>query len=439
MISVRMIRLLLTGIFLLLCTALEPVSADWKGRFDLGGNPVFYDDEMLEDRTPLTSGLRLQFTPGSGDNWIFKANLKLRTEANSPDGNQLRLRDLYVRYGNDSEQSLGSVTAGVFTPEGISGIGDIMGAGIQLNIPAGETSRFGFGAFGGANSAVRDGATDADGVRYGGYLIASGEAWGRMSLAYVSVSDTEFAAQESSYIAFNTSLRLSDRFDFQQSGEFTVSSETDDDSTLTSYFADAGYEFTERLRISVTYDRFDRMPYLASTQYEEVSGSPNPEDFDRFSAFSGQSIGPRVDFQLSPEWRAFTRYRYKKTDDFLSQTWHQYLLGFGYMNPVGKGISINGSIFINKGDTKEFETGFLRIGRDFGPSMNLSLNFAADRFAYPETIASAPHVDSTWRTGVSGFFRIRPDMTALMEYERTFGDEERDGDHRVMFNWQYRF
>ncbi|HPQ39178.1 MAG TPA: hypothetical protein PLV45_02290, partial [bacterium] len=69
----------------------------------------------------------------------------------------------------------------------------------------------------------------------------------------------------------------------------------------------------------------------------------------------------------------------------------------------------------------------------------LTLSVAGDRFAYPETVASAPHVESTWRIGINGFYRIRRNMTAFLDVERTLGDTDRNRDLRVAFNWQYRF
>ncbi|MBN1878833.1 hypothetical protein JW823_01885 [bacterium] len=429
--------IILTTLLIGLFTSSCPADAHWTGRLDLGGYPVFFDDPTLEDRTPLTSGFRLNYS--SGSEWVFKTSFRLRSEANSPDGNIWRVRDLFIRYGRNSDASPFVVTAGLFSPDTITGCGDVMGAGLQFNARLDDSSHIGFGAFGGANSVVLDGATDADGVRFGGYISAFGTNWGRAGIAYISVTNTDLLIDETNAITFNTSLRFGDRFDVHQTGEYIISSHTgEEDNKLISYYGDAGFDITENLRMGMTYDYYDRLPFLASL-IDDTDPATTPEDFDRIASYSGSSIGPRLDVRIGKAWRLFGRYRYRETNDFLNRIWHQYLGGFSYTSLSGRGLAVNGSVFVNRGDTRDYETGFLRISRGVGSALNLSLNLAADRFSRPETVASTQHVEFTWRAGISGFYRIRSDMTAILEYERTFADSDNNSDHRVMFNWQYRF
>lgn len=435
-----LLLLLLSALLILVGPAgISPlVSADWTGRFELGGTPVFYDDTSLEDRTPLTTGLRLSYSDGDAGDWLIRSSIKLRTEANSPDGNILRIKDLFIRYGQFPDRSPMQVTAGVFNPEGVSGAGDVIGAGVRFNLNAGLSSRIGLGVFGGGNSVVREGATRIDGIRYGAYVLGSGDDWGQFSLAYVSTASTDLKADEADSLAFSTTVHIGERFDFFQTGEYILKSGSGNDNTLASWTAEAGIDLSEMVRLSVTADYYDQQPSLAASA-EDSGTDPDGENYTYTAAYSGSSIGPRLDVWFGQSWRVFGRYRYRQTDDYLEQTWNQLLAGFGFVDPSGSGVTVDGSFFVNRGDTRDYETGFIRIGRDFGPHMNLSLNLAADRFARPETAASAPNVQSTWRTGLSGFYRISSGMTAILTYERTFADDDRNSDHRVMFNWQYRF
>lgn len=415
-----------------------PVQGDWRGRFDIGASPIFFDDDMLENRTPLTTRLRFQYQPETESSWLFQSNIRLRSEMNSKDGNAWRIRDLYLRYGQRPDQNPWTLTAGVFSPDTVAGTGDVMGAGIQYNFASSPTQRWGLGIFGGANAVIRKGGSDTDGLRAGIYLLTTGSAWGRAGIGFVSVTDTDFPADEMDTITFNTTVRLDNGFDFYQSGEYTLSSAYHPENTLTYYYANAGYDLNDTVRVSVTYDLYDRLPYLAPLPDEADLDDP-PDSYDRYEVYRGQSIGPRIDVRIGSNWRAYTRYRYRETDNFESNTVHQVLAGFGCTNLGGTGLGLNGSVFVNRGDTKDWETGFLTLSRDIGSSFNLSVTLATDRFAYPETVASAPHIESTWRAGLSGFYRIQRNMTAFIDIERTFGDSEKHRETRVLFNWQYRF
>lgn len=430
--------MILTLVVLLLGSAVfsPVVTAHWTGRFDLGGSPTFYADNQLENRTPITSRIRFRFSPDTADQWLVVGNVRLRSELNSEDSHKWQIRDLYLQYGQDIEDGPVSLSLGLFQPRNVSGIGDLMGLGARYQFVLPVDSLLSLGVFGGANAVINDGGTDTDGVRVGGFIEARGNSWGQASIGYVSLSEMDFSGDEREYVAFSTTLRIGDRFDFYHSGEFTVSSEAGDDNTLSYYYANAGYDLRESVRFSVTYDLYDRMPYLQSLdENEEDSG----DTFDRYEVYRGQSIGPRLDWRISSNWRVFGRYRYRETDDSHGETWHQYLLGFGCADLMSSGIGVNGSVFISRGDTREYETAFISVTRDIVPALSVSVNVAADRFARLETVTEVQHIDSTYRAGIGGFYRINRSMTAILEYERTFGDSDQDREDRIFFNWQYRF
>jgi len=409
------------------------VMAVWSGLISIGGDPVFYDENQFEDRTPLTSRLKLRYSPENSDQWLFVSNIKLRTELVSQDDGKIQVQDLYARYGNGEQ--LVQVKAGIFSPD-VSGTGDVIGACVQFNPGLFNKTGIGLGVFGGANAAMKESVTDTDGLRTGGYFSAKSQDWGQASISYVKVTDTDYINDERDYLAFNTNLRIGSNFDFYQAGEYIISSEADENGILTYYNANFVYVINAIFRLNLTYDEYDRMPSL-----ESLSDDPerNPDNFDRFSAYRGQAIGPRVDIQIGDNWRTYIRYRYRKTDDSQKATWHQYLFGFACLDVLNAGISLNGSVFVNRGETKDYEAGFLTISRDFGSRLNMSINVATDRFSYMETVGSNPHIKSTYRIGLNGFYRLGRKTTILCEYERTFGEEKKDRDHRIMFNWQFRF
>ncbi|HPQ40849.1 MAG TPA: hypothetical protein PLV45_10790, partial [bacterium] len=140
-----------TGLILLVVIA-APARGDWRGRFDVGGSPVFYDDSTLEDRTPLTARLQFRYQVDDDSPWLFQSNIRLRSEMNSKDGNAWRIRDLFVQYGSRTGATPWTVSAGVFNPDTLTGAGDVMGAGLQYTRGKTGPSRWGFNAFGGANA-----------------------------------------------------------------------------------------------------------------------------------------------------------------------------------------------------------------------------------------------------------------------------------------------
>ena len=150
------------ALLLMLIFAL-PVYAEWSGRFELGSYSVLFDDDLYEDRTPLRGGFRLDYTPESG-NWVVRSNIKLQTEFESEETARLRVRDLYVRYGQKNGQSPVEFTAGLFNPRGVTGTGDVAGADFRFNLnPSDESSNmFSAGLFGGGNAVTRESRTDID-------------------------------------------------------------------------------------------------------------------------------------------------------------------------------------------------------------------------------------------------------------------------------------
>jgi len=407
-------------------------AGDFAGRFDLGSYSMFYDDDDLDDRSTFYGKLRLDWLPGSTGDWNLYSNLRIRGETDGEDGRKLQVWDLRFGYGLDEKPIAGAV--GLMSLHQVSGIGSVIGAHLQTN----PCNYFQGGIFGGGNAVVEEGITRSDGTRMGGYLKFLIPDHGDIGIAYVSIADTDCPCEEQDLVVFNSQLNFNDQLFLYQTGEYHLASDTDDTGRLTYYYGNMRYDIHEMVAFSVTYDRYDRLPAMLFKP--DPLDEPNVpfDEIYRFQSHKGYGIAPRIDLKFARTWRLFVRYRLKDTDNFRSDRWNQYLVGIASGNLFNSGISLSGTMAVNRGEYQDYETGYISLCREFGSKLSLSLTFVKDRFVSAENILTARHVESTQRAGISAHYRISRSMNLFMEYEQTFADDPDDEDQRLLFNYQIR-
>jgi hypothetical protein len=421
-------RVILFIISIILIILLSPiVLAEVNGRWDVGTYSWIPDEKGLEDRISLLSRLHFNWIQ-SADGWVFRSDLKIREEESNT---RLQIWELRMDYGLNKKPFAASF--GLCDLDHVTGLGGVLGSECQLNL----VPSFHFGLFGGANPVFEEGSTKADGVKLGGYANFDNDSFGSAGLGYVTIRNTDTVGDERDYFAFDTQCRfLEQKIVFYQSGEYQTSSgEKDSKNKLAYYLGTLTFITNDRVSFDLSYDHFDQTPLL---QVEQDAFDHTTPDDEIESHYIGDSISPRVNFRISKTWRTFFRYQYRKTDIFEEVTANQYLGGLSCSDVLKSGLYFNGIITVNRSDQKDYQSGYVCIGHDYGAA-SLSVFYSADRFLYPESLLITSHVKSTSRTGFSFMYRLSHGMSLLLDYEHSLGDYKVDQEHRLLVNFQYRF
>lgn len=423
-------------ISVVLCGILTTTAqANYYGYFRLGSYGYFPDDSELDNRVTLSGKLRFGWESDTSPEWSLFSDLRIRGDLDGGGSGVERVTvwDLRMNYGTEVSRFNGS--AGVCSIREVSGLGTVTGATFSVKLAGG----FSLGAFGGGNTVIKEGFSDLDGTRIGGFFTWKDDHFRRAGIGFVAISGTEFDVDAENLLVFDSYLRFGTSTYFYQMGEYLLGSEADMESGLNFYYGNVRYQPMKILSFSLSYNYFRIRPYLPFSEDllddETIHDLLQDEqtDGDRKTSY----ISPRITFRLGDFWRVYVRYRLRDSDYWHTSQTHQYLAGVSCGNVFRTGVSFNGNFSTSENDDESFDSIYLSVNRDIGEKLALTVSYAQSRYIYPESIWTAVREKETQRAGVALFYTFSRHLNMHLDLERSFGSD--DDDNQVILNFRYRF
>jgi len=394
------------------------------------GVDQFDDRSDLEQGSSETTGrLNLRARNIEGSAWDFNARLRgRRIDRDRPAGssglrteNRDRLYELSLTW--DPEGGKSFVQLGRLGSTPFVSLGYLDGALAQYRF----ASRFHLGAFAGSEPAIDD--FSSLGEKYGAYVRYSTPPTTSLFADVVvgGVSQVRSGEVSRDYVLVETQLRSGSRWFLYQRSEIDLNRDwraevSEQDYQLSSLSLASSYRFSDRLRLSLSYDRRRR--------YRDADSRDTPEE--QFDDLLREGLRASATFGRPRSWTATTTFGLRGRESFDDAT-RSFAGSLRFPRVAGSRFSTGLSVSAYTGDVADGQLVSLNLRRDFAGDHEVGVTIGTSRTTVQRTGADR---SNDW-VRLNGMIALPHRFFLFGEVERMSGDD-REGT-RIHVDLGYRF